>query len=159
MYLQDNCIYNYKYNYNFKIKFTKQNNGLIRRHNAKHVVREINNIEPAQYSTSEPIPIDVVKTVVTTVSHDNMKELLKEIQGDLSVDKCFTPELPDAIKKYNFRDNDNQLLLAIKKIQEKYIKNCDADEYYSVFYSDIVYSYSSYFNGLRPQLCTLVVPV
>ena len=129
MYLQNNCIYNYKYNYNFKIKLTKQNNGLIRYHNAKHVVREINNIEPAQYSTSEPIPTDVVKTVVTTVSHDNMKKLLKEIQGDLSIDECFTPELPDATKKYNFRDNDNQLLLAIKKIQEKYIKNCDADEY------------------------------
>ena len=120
------------------------------------MVREINNIEPTQYSTSKPIPIDVVKTVVNTVSHDNMKELLKEIQGDLSVDECFTPELRDAIKKCNFRDTDNQLLLAIKKIQEKYIKNCDADEYYSVFYSDIVYSCSSYFNGLRLQLCTLV---
>ena len=56
---------------------------------------------------------------------------------------------------YNFRDTDNQLLLAIKKIQENYIKNCDADEYYSVFYTDIVISYSSYFKGLRLQLCTL----
>ena len=35
-------------------------------------------------------------------------------------------------KKYNFLDTDNQLLLAIKKIQEKYIKKCDVDEYYSV---------------------------
>ena len=57
---------------------------------------------------------------------------------------------------YNFRYTDNQSLLAIKKIQKKYIKNCDADEYYSVFYSDIVISCFSYFKGLRLQLCTLV---
>ena len=98
----------------------------------------------------------MVKTVVDTVSHDNLTELLKEIQNDLSVDECFTPELRDVIKKYNFRDTNNQLLLAIKKIQEKYVKNCDADEYYSVSYSDIVISCSNYFKGLRPQLCTLV---
>ena len=63
------------------------------------MVREINNIEPTQYSTSKPIPIDVVKTVVNTVSHDNLTELLKEIQDDLSLDECFTPELRDAIRK------------------------------------------------------------
>ena len=43
------------------------------------MVTEINNIEPTQYSASTPIPIDVVKTVVITVSHDNLTELLKEI--------------------------------------------------------------------------------
>ena len=85
-----------------------------------------------------------------------MTELLTENQDDLSVDECFTPELHDAIKKYNFHDHDNQLLLAIKKIQAKNIKNCDADEFYSVFYSGIVISCSIYFKGLRPQLCTLV---
>ena len=85
-----------------------------------------------------------------------MTELLKENQDDLSVDECFTPELHDAIKKYNFHDHDNQLLLAIKKIQAKNIKNCDADEFYSVFYSGIVISCSIYFKGIRPQLCTLV---
>ena len=61
------------------------------------------------------------------------RKLLKEIQEDLSLAECFTLELRDAIKKYNFLDTDNQLLLAIKKIQEKYIKKCDVDEYYSVF--------------------------
>ena len=133
----------------------KTKNGLIRHHNAKNVVTEINNIEPTQYSTSTTI--DMVKTVVNTVSNDNLTELLlKEIQEDLSVDECFIPELRDAIKKYSFRDTDNQLLLAIKKIQQKYIKNCNADEYYSVFYSDIVISCSSHFKGLTPQLCTLV---
>ena len=137
-------------------KTYKTRNGLIRHHNAKHVVTKINNIEPTQYSASTPIPIDVVKKVVNTVWHDNLAELLKEIQDDLSVDECFIPELRDAIKMYNFRDTDNQLLLAIKKIQEKYIKNCDADEYYSVFYGDIVISCSSYFKGLRPHYCTLV---
>ena len=106
-------------------QFYKTKNGLISHHNGKHVVTEINNIEPTQYSTSTSI--DVVKTVANTVSHDNLSELLKEIQEDLSVDECFTPELRHAIKNYNFRDTDNQLLLAIKKIQEKYIKNCDAD--------------------------------
>ena len=136
----------------FQIYKTK--NGLIRHHNAKHVVTEINNIEPTQYSTSTPI--DVMKTVVNTVSHDNLTELLKEIQKDLSVDESFTLQFRDAIKKYNFYDTGNKLLLAIEMIQEKYIKNCDADEYYSAFYSDIVISCSSYFIGLRPQLCTLV---
>ena len=48
-------------------------------------------------------------------------------------------------KKYNFLDTENQLLLAIKKTEEKYIDKCDTDEYYSVFYSDIVISCSSYF--------------
>ena len=85
-----------------------------------------------------------------------MTELLKENQDDLSVDECFIPELHDAIKKYNFHDHDNQLLLAIKKTQAKNITNCDADEFYSVFYSDIVIICSIYFKGLRPQLCTLV---
>ena len=37
-----------------------------------------------------------------------------------------------------------------------YIKKCDVDEYYSVFYSDTVLSYTSYLKELRPQLCTLV---
>ena len=135
-------------------KTYKTKNGLIRHHNAKHVVTENYNIEPTQCSTSTPI--DEVKTVVNTLSQNNLTELLKEIHEDLLVDECFTPELRDAIKKYNFLDTNNQLLLAIKKIQEKYIKKGDADEYYSVFYSDIVISYSSYFKGLRPQLCTLV---
>ena len=138
-------------------KTYKTKNGLIRHLNAKHVVTEINNTEPTQYSTSTPVSIDVMKTVVNTVSHENLTELLKEFQDELSVDECFTPELLDAIKKYNFCDTDNQLLLAINKIQEKYIKNCDADEYYSVFYSDIVISCPSYFKGFISQLCTLVV--
>ena len=136
-------------------KTYKTKNGLIRHHNAKHVVTEINNIEPTQYSTSTPI--DVMKTVVNTVSHDNLTELLKEIQKDLSVDESFTLQFRDAIKKYNFYDTGNKLLLAIEMIQEKYIKNCDADEYYSVFYSDIVISCPSYFKGFISQLCTLVV--
>ena len=131
-------------------KTYKTKNGLIRHHNAKHVVTEINNIKPTQYGTSTPI--DVMKTAVNTVSHDNLIELLKKILEDLSVDECFTTEPRDAMKKYNFRDTDNELLLAIKKIYEKYIKRCDVDEYYSVFYSDIVISCSSYFKGLRPQL-------
>ena len=138
-------------------KTYKTKNGLIRHLNAKHVVTEINNTEPTQYSTSTPVSIDVMKTVVNTVSHENLTELLKEFQDELSVDECFTPELLDAIKKYNFCDTDNQLLLAINKIQEKYIKNCDADEYYSVFYSGIVISCPSYFKGFISQLCTLVV--
>ena len=136
-------------------KTYKTKNGLIRHHNAKHVVTEINNIKPTQYGTSTPT--DVMKTAVNTVSHDNLIELLKKILEDLSVDECFTTEPRDAMKKYNFRDTDNELLLAIKKIYEKYIKRCDVDEYYSVFYSDIVISCSSYFKELRPQLCTLVV--
>ena len=94
------------------------------------MVTENYNIEPTQCSTSTPI--DEVKTVINTLSQDNLTELLKEIQEDLSVDKCFTSELCDATKKYNFLDTDNQLLLAIKKIQEKYIKKCDVDECYSV---------------------------
>ena len=49
----------------------------------------------------------MVKTVVNTVSHVNLTELLKEIQDDLSLDEGFTPELRDAIRKYNFRDIDN----------------------------------------------------
>ena len=81
-----------------------------------------------------------------------LTELLKENKDDLSVDECFTPKLHDAIKKYNFHDHDNQLLLAIKKIQAKNITNCDADEFYSVFYSDIVIICSIYLL----QLCTLV---
>ena len=85
-----------------------------------------------------------------------LTELLKENQDDLYVDECFIPELHDAIKKHNFHDHDNQLLLAIKKTQAKNITNCDADEFYSVFYSDIVIICSIYFKGLRPQLCTLV---
>ena len=88
-------------------KTYKTKSGLICHHKVKHVVTEINNIEPTQYNTSTPIPIDVVKTVVNTVSHDNLTELLKEIQDDLSLDECFTPELRDAIRKYNFRDIDN----------------------------------------------------
>ena len=119
-------------------KTYKTKSGLIRHHNAKHVVTEINDTEPTQYSTSTPIPIDVVKTVVNTISRDGLTELFKEIQDDLSVDECFTPELYDAIKKYNFRDTDNQLLLAIKKIKEKYIKNCDADEYYIIQYFKVI---------------------
>ena len=110
------------------------------------MITEINNIKPTQYGTSTSI--DVVKTVVNTVSHDNLTEILKKILEDLSVDEFFTPELGDAMKKYNFRDTDNELLLAIKKIYEKYIKKRDADEYYSVFYSDIVISCSSYFKEL-----------
>ena len=75
----------------------KTKNGLIRHHSAKNVVTEINNIEPTQYSTSTTI--DMVKTVVNTVSNDNLTELLlKEIQDDLSVDECFIPELRDAIR-------------------------------------------------------------
>ena len=70
----------------------------------------------------QPLPIDEVKTVVNTLSQDNLTELLKEIQEDLSVDECLTPELRDAIKKYNFLDTNNQSLRAIKKIQEKHIK-------------------------------------
>ena len=135
-------------------KTCKTKNGLIHHHNSKHVVTQNYNIEPTQCSTSTPI--DEVKTVINTLSQDNLTELLKEIQEDLSVDECFTLELRDAIKKYNFLDTDNQLLLAIKKIHKKYIKKCDTDEYYTVFYSDIVISCSSYFKGLRPQLCTLV---
>ena len=113
------------------LKTYKTKNGLIRHQNAKHVVTENCNIEPIQCSTSTPT--GEVKTVVNTLSQDNLTELLKEIQEDLSVDECFTLELRDAIKKYNFLDTDNQLLLTIKKIQEKYIKKCDVDEYYSVF--------------------------
>ena len=76
-------------------------NGLIHHQNTKHVVTEINNIiETTQYSTSTPI--DEVKTVVNTVSQDNLTERLKEIQEYLSVDECFTPELRDAIKKIRF---------------------------------------------------------
>ena len=55
----------------------------------------------------------MVKTVVDNVSHDNLTELLKEIQNDLSVDECFTPELRDVIKKYNFRDTNNQLVCSL----------------------------------------------
>ena len=130
-------------------KTYKTKNGLIRHHNAKHVITENYNIEPTHCSTSTPI--DEVKQlqVVNTLSQDNLTQLLNEIQEDLSVDECFTPELRDAIKKYNFLDSDNQLLLAMKNIQEKYIKKCDADEYYLVFYSDIVISCSSNFKGLR----------
>ena len=88
-------------------KTYKTKNGLIRHHNAKHVVTEINNIiEPTQFSTSTPT--DELKTVVNTVSQDSLTELLKEIQEDLLVDKCFILELYDAIKKYNFLDTDNQ---------------------------------------------------
>ena len=135
-------------------KTYKTKNGLILHPSSKHMVTKIN-IEPTQYSTSTPI--NVVKTVINTVSHDNLTKLLKEIQEDLSADECSAPEIRDTIKKYNFHDTDNPLLLVIKKIQEKYItENCDADEYYSVFYSDIVISCSSYFMGLRPQLCALV---
>ena len=111
-------------------KTYKAKNGLIRDRNAKHGVTENYNIEPTQYSTSTPI--DEVKMVVNTLSQDNLTELLKEIQEDLSADECLTLELCNAIKKYNFFDTDNQLLLAIKKIQEKYIKKCDVDECYSV---------------------------
>ena len=120
----------------------KTKNGLIRHHNAKHVVTEINNIESTQCSTSTPI--DEIKTVLITAGHDNLTELLKEIQEDLSVNECVTPEL-----RGNFFDTESQLLLAIKKIQEKYIKKCNTDEYFPVFYSDIVISCSSYFKGLR----------
>ena len=49
------------------------------------MVTEINNIEPTQRSTSTPI--DEVKTVVNTASRDNLTELLKEIQEDLSTDE------------------------------------------------------------------------
>ena len=112
-------------------KTYKTKNGLIRHHNAKRAVTENFNIQPTQCSTSAPI--DEVKTIVNTLSQDNLTELLKEIQEYLSVDKCFTPEFPDAMKKYNFLDTDNQLPLDIKKIQETFIKKCDADEYYSVF--------------------------
>ena len=112
-------------------KTYKTKNGLIRHHNGKRVVTENFNIQPTQCSTSAPI--DEVKTIVNTLSQDNLTELLKEIQEYLSVDKCFTPEFPDAMKKYNFLDTDNQLPLDIKKIQETFIKKCDADEYYSVF--------------------------
>ena len=79
-----------------------------------------------------------------------LTELLKENKDDLSVDECFTPKLYDAIKKYNFHDHDNQLLLAIKKIQAKNITNCDADEFYSVFYSDIVIICSNFVHWLQP---------
>ena len=112
-------------------KTYKTKNGLIRHHNAKRVVTENCNIQPTQCRTSAPI--DEVKTVVNTLSEDNLTELLKEIQEHLSVDKCFTPEFPDAMKKYNFLDTDNQLLLDIKKIQKTFIKKYDADKYYSVF--------------------------
>ena len=54
----------------FKIYKTK--NGLIRHHNAKHVVTENYNIESTQRSTSTPI--DEVKTVVNTLSQDNLTE-------------------------------------------------------------------------------------
>ena len=101
-----------------------------------------------------------LKIVVNIVSQDNLTELLKEIQEDLSVDEFlsvderfiswWTLELRNSIKKYNFLDTNNQLLLAIKKMQGNYVKNCDAVEYYSVFYSDIVISCSSYFKGLKP---------
>ena len=40
-------------------KTYKTKNGLIRHHNAKHVVTEINNIKPTQYGTSTPT--DVMK--------------------------------------------------------------------------------------------------
>ena len=62
-------------------KTYKTKNGLIRHHNAKHVVTENYNIEPTQCSTSTPIP--EVKMVVNTLSQDNLTELLKEIQEDL----------------------------------------------------------------------------
>ena len=135
-------------------KTYKTKNGLIRHHNTKHGITENYNIEPTQCSTSTLTA--EVKMVLNTLSQDNLTELLKEIQKDLSVDEYFTLELRDAMKKYNFLDTDNQLLLAIKKLQEKYIKKCDVGEYYSVFYSNIVIKCSSYFKGLRPQLCTLV---
>ena len=99
------------------------------------MVTEINNIEPTQGSTSTPI--DEVKTVVNTASHDNLTELLKEIQEDLSANECFTPELRDAINNTIFLMLTISYYLPLKKIQEKYIKKCDGDEYYSVFYSDI----------------------
>ena len=81
-------------------KTYKTKNGLIRHHSAKHVVFEINNIEPTQYSMSTPIV--VVKNVLNTVNRDNLTELFKEIQEDLSVDEFFPPELRDAIKNSIF---------------------------------------------------------
>ena len=122
-------------------KYTKQLNRRIHHHNAKHLVTEIKHRDPTQCNTSTPI--DELKAVVNTVSHNNVTKLLKEIQENSSVGDCFTSELHDAIKIYNFLDTDNQLLHFIKKIQEKYITKCGADKYYLVFYSDIVTSFFS----------------
>ena len=99
----------------FKTEKTKI--GLIRHHSA-NVVTEINNIEPTQHSTSTPIPIDVVKTAVNTVSQNNLTELLKQIQDNLSVDECFTPKLRDAMKKYNFHDTEISYCLQLKRYRK-----------------------------------------
>ena len=140
----------------FKTDITK--NRLSHHPNAKHVVAEINNItEPRQCSTSTLI--DEVKTVINTVSQDNLTELLKKIQVDLSAEECFTPEFCDRIKKYNFLDNNNQSLLVIRKIQEKKLKKCDADEYYSVFHSDIVISSTVILKGLDHKFLNWLKPV
>ena len=97
-------------------KTYKTKNGLIRHHNAKHVVTEINNIEPTQCSTSTPI--DEVKTVLNTVSRDNLTELLKEIQEDLSANECFTPERRDAIKNTIFLILTISYYLPLKKYRK-----------------------------------------
>ena len=48
-------------------KTCKTKTGLIRHHNAKHTVTEINNTEPTQCITSTPL--DEVKAFVNTVRH------------------------------------------------------------------------------------------
>ena len=83
-------------------KTYKTKNRLICYHNTKHVVTEINNIKPTQCSTSATI--DEVKTVVNTLSKDNVTELLQEIQEVLLVNEyeCLTPELHDVMKNTKF---------------------------------------------------------
>ena len=53
-------------------KTYKTRSRLIRHHNTKHVVTEINIIEPKQCSASTTIV--EVKTVVNTLSQDNLTE-------------------------------------------------------------------------------------
>ena len=81
-------------------KTYKTKNRLIRHHNTKHVVTEISNIKPTQCSTSATI--DEVKTVVNTLSKDNVTELLQEMQELLLVNECLTPELYDVMKNTKF---------------------------------------------------------
>ena len=94
----------------------KIKNGLIRHHNAKHVVTEINNIKPSQCSTSTSI--DDVKTVVNIVTHDNLIELLKETQKDLSVHESVMPELRDAIKNAIFLILTISYYLSLKRYRK-----------------------------------------
>ena len=80
--------------------------------------------------------------------------LAEDSQQSLSVDECYTQEIRNKLKEYEFVLTES-LLFKVMGIYKALKKTCSGENFYSNFYSSIVIDAESYFPGLVKPLCTL----